>query len=181
MSQPHSKPTLLPANPQAPNRRALRRVAQIWAASATGYLDLGERRIVLIYGEPSSVGDLELASAAIRNGEDIGFRRVGVTVAPKPPRMAKALWQLAMECSPATLLRGTAKSTIVGGPAFERLYAFPLHGETLTLAATGESRVGEAIRLDQQTKVHVLGELAALCSLGVIKIEGFGQRLHARR
>ncbi len=175
------KPALLQADYPTPNRKALRRVAQIWAASATGYLDLGEQRVVLVYGEPSSTQDLGKIVRAIRSGVDIHFKRVGVMVAPKPPRLAKALWELGLETSPATLLRGTAASRIEGGLGFERLYAFPLHTETLTLAATGDSRVGDAIRLDQQTKLHVLGELSALCTLGVLKIEGFGKRLHAQR
>lgn len=170
------KPSTVVQPTQRANRRALRQLMQIWSLGRTGYLQSGTTRFALVHGEPANERDLAAILRLVHAPCELEFLRVGHDPAPVPPRLAARLWTLAQGASSAKDLRGTAGSTIYQGTAFRRRMALPLSRETQKLIGEESARVGDTIRFDRETKVRVLNELAALCVLGVIRIQGVRAR-----
>ncbi|MCP4809170.1 MAG: hypothetical protein GY913_12850 [Proteobacteria bacterium] len=93
-----------------------------------------------------------------------------------PPKLARELWKLALGASSPKDLRGTPGSTIYRGGAFSRRMGLPVSAQTQALIGGDSLRVGDTIRFDRETRVRVLTELAALCVLGVTRIQGVRAR-----
>ncbi len=145
-----------------------------WASGKSGTLCLGEQRLHLLHGEPTTPEQLQLIIEALYAEDAPSFLEGAIPGRPTPPRLATELWEAATRLAERASLKGRARWRVLPEENFHRLNAFPVRPLTARFLSRADSkkvRLGDTVRMDKSARMEVLDDFVALEVLGVVTLE----------